>query len=136
MIREIINDIIAKFRACDIDAVYSSFDAVDISKKEKDIFTVVGIDGFESFSPIYSPYYIYIPFKADIGIRVTAPHGTSADDIYRFYDENIEPVISDMSGLTCSLSKMSIKFDSNIQRLVLTAVLSASGITKTERSIP
>ena len=94
----------------------------------------MGIGGFESFSPIYSPYTVFIPFKTDIEINITAPSKTSVTDIYTFYDEKIEPVISDMSGLTCNLSKMSIKFDTNIQRLVLTAKLSASGITKTERS--
>ncbi|SHM75007.1 hypothetical protein [Ruminococcus flavefaciens] len=136
MLRDIINDVISKLRACGIDAVYSAFDAADISKKEKELFTVVGIGGFESSTPIYSPSYIYIPFRADIEIRITASKNSSADDIFLFYDENIEPVIADMSGLTCSLSKMSIKFDSNIQRLVLTVVLSARGITKTERSTP
>ena len=49
---------------------------------------------------------------------------------------NIAPVILDMSGLTCSISKMSLKFDSNIQRLVLTVKLRVSGITKFERSAP
>ena len=41
-----------------------------------------------------------------------------------------------MSGLTCRLTKMSVKFDSNIRRLVLTVKLAASGITKIERSSP
>ena len=85
---------------------------------------------------LYSQFYVYIPFRADIEMCITAPKGTSSDDIYLFYDEKIEPVLADMCGLTCSLSKMSIKFDSNIQRLVLTAKLSASGITKIERSSP
>ena len=136
MLREIINDVIEKLTNNGVTAVYNAFDAVDIAKKEKGMFTVVGIGGYEAFTPVYSQFYVYIPFRADIEIRITAPKGTSSDDLYLFYDENIEPVITDMSGLTCSLSKMSIKFDSNIQRLVLTAKLSASGITKTERISP
>ena len=136
MLREIINDITDKLTDSGVTAVYSAFDAVDIAKKEKGIFTVVGIGGFESYSPIYSLYTVFIPFKADIEISITAPPKTSIVDIYEFYDNNIEPVISDMCGLTCSLSKMSIKFDSNIQRLVLTAKRSASGMTKIERSSP
>ena len=134
MLREIINNIIAKLEAGGVTDVYSAFDAKDIASKAKGIFTVVGIGGFESFSPIYSPYTVFIPFKTDIEMNITAPSKTSVTDIYTFYDEKIEPVISDMSGLTCNLSKMSITFDTNIQRLVLTAKLSASGITKTERS--
>lgn len=136
MLREIINDVIEKLTDSGVTAVYSAFDAVDIAKKEKGIFTVVGIGGFESFSPIYSPYTIFIPFKADIEISITAPPKSSVAEIYSLYDTSIEPVISDMCGLTCSLSKMSIKFDSNIQRLVLTVRLSASGITRIERSSP
>ena len=136
MLREIMNDIIDKLTNSGVTAVYSAFDAVDIAKKEKGIFTIVGIDGYEAFTPVYSQFYVYIPFRADIEMCITAQKGTSSDDIYLFYDEKIEPVLADMCGLTCSLSKMSIKFDSNIQRLVLTAKLSASGITKIERSSP
>ena len=67
-------------------------------------------------------------------INVTAPENYSMVQLYSYYDEKISAVVGDMSGLTCNLSKMSITFDTNIQRLVLTAKLSASGITKTERS--
>lgn len=134
MIREVINDVIAKLQANGVDAVYSAFDAKPVSSKEKGLFTVVGIGGFESFTPIYSPYTVFLPFKAEIDINVTAAAKMSVADIYKLYDEKIQPVVSEMSGLTCSLTKMSIRFDSNIQRLVLTAKLAASGITKIERS--
>lgn len=134
MIREIINDVIAKLQANGVEAVYSAFDAKPLSSKEREMFTVVGVGGFESFTPIYSPYTVFLPFKTEIDINVTAAAKMSIADIYKLYDEKIQPVVSEMSGLTCNLTKMSIKFDSNIQRLVLTARLSASGITKIERS--
>ena len=38
-----------------------------------------------------------------------------------------------MTDLNCSLRKMTVRFDSNIQRLVLTIRLSASGMDRTER---
>jgi hypothetical protein len=77
-----------------------------------------------------------VPFKAEVEINVTAPENYSMVQLYSYYDENISKAVEDMSGLTCRLTKMSVKFDSNIRRLVLTVKLAASGITKIERSSP
>lgn len=96
----------------------------------------MGISAFESSAPIYSPYTVYVPFKAEVEINVTAPENYSMVQLYSYYDENISKAVEDMSGLTCRLTKMSVKFDSNIRRLVLTVKLAASGITKIERSSP
>ena len=79
---------------------------------------------------------MYLPFKSEIELTVTAPESSSAVKLYEYYDSDIAPVIFDMAGLTCSLSKMSIKFDTNIQRLVLSVKLRVSGITKFERGLP
>ena len=136
MLRDIIQDIISRLRAQDVTDVYSAFDANAVERKGKGFFTVVGISAFESSAPIYSPYTVYVPFKAEVEINVTAPENYSMVQLYGYYDENISKVVGDMSGLTCRLTKMSIKFDSNIRRLVLTVKLAASGITKIERSSP
>ncbi len=134
MLSEIIDDIIERLAAASIFPVYSAFDARSLDRKGSGFFTVVGISSFESSQPIYSPYTVYIPFKTELELSITAPQGSTAEELYNFYDTGIAPVIFDMSGLTCRLSKMSIKTDSSISRLVLGVKLSASGITKIGRS--
>ena len=134
MLKDIIDDIIEKFEEKEVSSVYSAFDGRSIERRGRSFFTVVGISGFESSQPIYSPYKVYIPFKAEIELNVTAPENSSVEALYEYYDRNIATVVFDMSGLTCRLSKMSVKFDSNIQRLVLCIRLAAGGITKIERS--
>lgn len=136
MLTDIIDSIVTTLRNNGVSPVYSAFDNVDIAAKSHGIFTVVGICSFESDSPIYSQYNIYFPFKSDIEIKLTAPEKYSLSQIYSYYDTKIDPVISDMSGLTCRIKGMSAKFDSNIQRLILTVKLGASGISRLERSSP
>ena len=133
MLRELINDITSKLSENGVTPVYSAFDAVPVSRKGSGFFTVVGIGSYESSTPIYSPYTVFLPFRTEIEISITAPENYSMIQLYDYYDEKVGPVVADMSGMTCRLSRMSVKFDSNIQRLVLKAGLSASGITKIGR---
>ncbi|MCR5601316.1 MAG: hypothetical protein K6G33_11330 [Ruminococcus sp.] len=134
MFTDIINGIINNLRTHGVTPVYSAFDAVDTTNKSKELSTIVGIGAFSCEKPIYSQYSIYFPFKAEIDIKITASEKYSLAQIYSYYDEKLEPVISDMSGLTCVLSGLSAKFDTNIQRLVLNIRLDANGISKFERS--
>ena len=132
--RELINEIIAKLRRQGVEDVYSAFDAKAVDHKGSGFFTVVGFSAFEASSPIYSPYTVYMPFKAEADIKVTAPQSSSMTELYDYYDSRISKAVEEMSGLTCRLSSMSVKFDSNIQRLVLDVRIAVSGITKIERS--
>lgn len=132
--RELINDIIAKLRRQGVEDICSAFDAKAIDHKGSGFFTVVGFSAFEASSPIYSPYTVYMPFRAEADIKVTAPRSSSMTELYDYYDSRISNTVEEMSGLTCRLSGMSIKFDSNIQRLVLDVRLAVSGITRIERS--
>lgn len=134
MLREIIDDIIEKLAENQVSPVYSAFDARALDRKGSSFFTIVGINSFESSQPIYSQYKVYIPFKAEIELTVAAPDSYSMTELYDYYDTDIAPVVFDMSGLTCTLSKMSVKFDNNIRRLVLSVRIAASGITSAERS--
>lgn len=134
MLKQIIDDIIEKLAENNVSPVYSAFDARSIEGKGRSFFTVVGIGAFESMPPIYSPYMVYLPFKAELELSVTAPDSCSMEELYDHYDDNIAPVILDMSGQTCRLVKMSVKFNSNIQRLVLSVRVGVSGLTKFERS--
>lgn len=132
MLETIINAVKAKLEENGADRVYSAFDNVPMESRKGGIFTVVDISSFESSAPIYSLYMVYIPYRAETEIRVTAPENCSMTDIYRYYDKFIGAAAAGSNG---SLKGMTVKFDSNIRRLVLTARLSLSGIIRSERSI-
>lgn len=135
MLEAIINAVKAKLEECGAHPVYSAFDNVPLERRDRGIFTVADIISFESSAPIYSLCTVYIPYKAEVEIRVTAPENSSMTDIYRYYDKFIGAAAAGLSGLNGSLKGMTVKFDSNIRRLVLTAKISLSGIIRSERSI-
>jgi len=134
MLNEIIQRVVQALAENGVSPVYSAFDAVSTEKKNKGIFTVVGVGAFETQSPIYSEYTVFIPFKAETDISVTAPENFSMEKLYTYFTENIEPVITQISGLNCNMKKLSFKHDSNINRFVLTAKIGVSGLNKVERS--
>lgn len=134
MINSIISAAAAKLRAHGASPVYSAFDAVPVELKSGGIYTVVGVSSFESSVPIYSLSTIFLPFKAELEIKVTAPKNYSAEQVYEYFAERIAPAAVELSGLGSFLKRIFIKFDSNIDRLVLTAVVSTVGTTKIERS--
>ena len=134
MIKEILDSIVSRLNAADVENVYSAFDALPADKKG-DIFTIVGIGAFETCAPVYSHYSIYLPFRTEIDLNLTARRDTSMEALFNVYCESVEPVLMSMTDMKCSLKKMSIRFDSNIQRLVLNVKLSASGMSRIERSI-
>lgn len=132
MLETIINAIKAKLEENGAVNVYSAFDNAAIESLKKSLFTVVDISAFESSAPIYSLYTVYIPYRAETEIRVTAPEYCSMTHIYRYYDKFIGAAAAGFKG---TLKGMTVKFDSNIRRLVLTARLSLSGIIRSERSV-
>lgn len=134
MLKTIISDIINLLTEHGVKEVYSAFDAVDIQRKSKGIFSVAEIRSFSSSVPIYSQNYVYIPFKADISLRITAPESWTMDRLYTYFDELIAPAVKSMSSLNSSINDITIKPDSNIHRLVLTVDFSTAGMIKDERS--
>ena len=98
--------------------VYSAFDNVPAERRSKGFFTVVDICSFESSAPIYSPYTVYIPYMAETEIRVTAPESCSMTEIYRYCDRFIGEAVAGLSGMNGSIKGMTVKYDSNICRLV------------------
>ena len=134
MLNTVIREIAAALSDRGASPVYSAFDAADIRRKGSGVFTVVEVRSLESFSPIYSALSIFLPFKAEASIRVTAPRDWDMKLLYAYFDDHIAPAIGDMSSLTSSLRSLSLKQDSNIGRLVLTATLSVSGVVRSERS--
>lgn len=136
MLNTIIGNVSAALRDAGAQPVYSAFDAIPVERKTKDIYTIVGVESFASTAPVFSQYVVYVPFKAEISIKAAAPPDTPASALFAYYSRYIAPAVGELSGLECSLKDLTVKFDSNIQRLVLSAVLSAGGITRTERSEP
>lgn len=135
MLETIIGAVIEKLKECGASPVYSAFNNISIERRGKGIFIVADICSFESSAPIYSLYTVYLPYRAEVEVRVTAPENYSAADIYRYYDRYIGTAVSGMSGLNGSLKGMTVRFDSNIRRLVLTAKVALSGIIRSERSV-
>lgn len=133
MINSIIKEIISKISENGVKPVYSAFDAVSVERKNRNFFTVVGLNSFELQTPIYSEFTIFIPYKADVDINVTAPENYPMQKLHEYFSENIKPAIMEISGMNCSIRKISVKPDSNINRFVLTARLSVSGMDKLER---
>lgn len=134
MLETIINAVKEKLTECGVSPVYSTFENISPERREKGIFTVTDICSFESSAPVYSLYTVYLPYKAEVEIRVTAPENYTAAQLYRYYDKYISTAIADISGQSGSLRGMTVKFDSNIHRLVLSAKVGLCGIIRTERS--
>lgn len=134
MLRQLMAEVAGKLRQSGASHVYSAFDAVDIQRKPRSIFTVIDVSSFESGTPIYSQYTVYLPFKAELAIRITAPECWTMEQLYSYFDRYIAPAAESMSGLNCSMRSITMKPDSNINRLVMTVKLSAGGVIRTERS--
>lgn len=131
MLETIINSVKSELEKSGAANVYSAFDCVPIEKRAGGIFTVVDVCSFESSAPIYTLDTLYIPYKAGVAIKITAPADCSMTDIYSYYDRYIGTSIAGASG---KLGGMTVKFDSNIHRLVMTVKVSLSGIIRAERS--
>ena len=134
MLKTIINSIIDELEAADVENVYSAFDAYTIENKG-DIFTIIGIGAFETSPPIYTMAYAYVPFRAEVDISITATKSMTMEELYDYYTDNIEAALLQMTDMRYTLKKLSLKFDSNIQRLVLNVKLETGGITKLERNL-
>lgn len=135
MVYRIVSGIIEKLRENGVKPVYSAFDAVSVERKDRGFFTVVGVDSFELQTPVYSQFTAFLPYRSGIDLCVTAPENFSMESLYRYFSENILTAVMNFSGVNCSMKKISIKHDSNINRHVLTARLEVSGIEKFERGI-
>ena len=134
MIRNIIESLVTELRNSGVTEIYSAFDAIPVSRKSSGFFTVADIGGFECDRPIYSQYTVFMPFKSEVLLSVTAPEDSRLDRLYSYFGSDIEPVLLSLSDLDCRLSKVTVKHDSNIRRLVLTASFSVCGVERIERS--
>lgn len=135
MLEQILNETITRLQANGIETVFSVYDSIPISSKGSGIFTVAGIDSFESSAPIHTEYKIYLPFRADAGITLIAPLSCTMAELYDYFDAYVLPLAESSGSLSFALRSAAMKTDSNINRLVLKAEFSVSGITAFERRI-
>jgi hypothetical protein len=117
------------------DEVYTAFDALPVRTKARS-FTVVGIRSYEASAPVFSPTIIFLPFKAEVEINVYARESEPMTALYTYFETYVRPAIDAVSGTTGRLCRLSMKHDSNLRRLVLTAGVSVSGIRRIERAEP
>lgn len=129
---DIINKIKQEIKEKGTEDIYSAFDAIPVSLKG-DFFTVIGFRNFESLTPIYSQYTIYIPFKAELEITVTAPKNATMEEIYNYYEIKIGRIIDSICGLTNNICRMAVKPDNSMKRFVLSVGLSLEGMKKIDR---
>lgn len=134
MLRTVLDRISQELENSGAENIYTSFDYIPIEKKGKDIFVVAGVENYESSAPIYSEYSIFLPFKSAASISLIAPQSTPMVKLYDYFDSIILPALKNMNSLTCSLSDVSMKNDTNINRMVLKARFRVSGISRLERS--
>ncbi len=131
---EVINAIKQELAESGAENVYSAFDALPVLSKGR-FFTVIGMKNFECSTPVYSQYTIYMPFRAEIEIKILAPESSTMEEVCDYYENSIGGVISGLSGLSSHISGMSVKQDKNINRLVLTVTFSAGGMKKIDREV-
>lgn len=129
---DVINKIKQELTENGTSDVYSAFDAVPVVSKG-DFFTVIGFKNFESFTPIYSQYTIYIPFRSELEITVVSPPDASMEEVYNYYEVKVKKVIDGICGFKNKISRMTVKPDSNIKKFVLSVILSVEGMQRIER---
>ncbi len=134
MLTEIIRVVAGALKESGATEVYSAFDAYPTERKGAGYFTLVSTGGLECTAPVYSTTTVYLPYKAKAEIMVTAPESENMAKLYSYYDSKVAPAIDKLTDLNGRLTKLSIKQDSNIGRLVLTAEVTVSGIRRIERS--
>lgn len=112
--------------------VYLAYDALPVEKKGK-YFTVIALKSFETTVPVYSLTMVYIPFSAELEINVTAPEGSTMEELCNYYDEKIRDAVVKISGSSSYMSRLTLNADKKINRLVITAVMTVGGMRKISR---
>ncbi|MCR4888021.1 MAG: hypothetical protein K5979_02415 [Ruminococcus sp.] len=129
---DILNELRTALVEAGNDNVYFAFDTVPVSSKGSFI-TVIGAKSYEAMTPVYSQYTIFIPFRTELEVILSAPERCTMSQVYGYFEEKVLPAINGISGLSSSLSSLVIKHDTNMKRLVLTAGIKAGGVQRIER---
>lgn len=107
--------------------LYTSYDAIPV-KDKGDFFTVVSVTKYETSDPIFSDTNIYLPVKAEVTLTLLAPQGSTANELYKYYDKYLEQAVNTLTGMKSGLKNTSVAVDTVSKRLALTAVLQIDAI--------
>ncbi len=133
MLNKIISVINNTLKEAGAENVCSAFDCRSLEQKGRKTLVVTSVDKLECSTPVFTEYFVYMPFRADVGITLAAPLSEDSGRLFDYFERVIAPAFGSLGSLDCRLTAVSVKKDSNINRLVLKAVYSAKGIQKTER---
>ena len=133
VIKEALDTIAQSLRERGERNVYTVFDALPSEHKGR-LFTTVGISGMDISRPVYSLGNIYIPFRAETEIKLTSPESAGSAVLLEHFSSCTEPALETMSGMTCRLTKLTLKHDTSLGRLVLCAGFTVTGISIHERT--
>ena len=131
--REILNELKSALLAVGNQDVYLAFDALPVRSKGGR-FTVLGIRSFEAAAPVYSQYNVFLPFKAETEVSVYAREDEDMLSLFRYFEERVRPALDGLASMTTRICRLSIRHDSSLRRLVLTAGVAVSGVRRTARA--
>lgn len=134
MLKKTLEMISATLREYGASHVYTMFNGLPPDQRSKETYALIGVESFESSAAFFTYDIIYIPYKADIEIKLTAAEGSSLSELYEYFDEYILPAVMSLTGVKTALKTVSAKYDSNINRLVFTVKFSINGLIRAERS--
>lgn len=112
--------------------VCTAYDAVPIREKGE-YFVVVGAGEYEALTPIYTAEKIFMPVKCDVVFTVYAPKNITQDQLYGYYQYNLESTINNLCGICTRLKSIDTGYDSKTDRLTLKAVMKTSCMKTIER---
>ena len=133
MLKNILAQITDALKALGMENIYTAFDNIPVSKKESR-YMVLSVKSFEAYAPIFSDISLFLPYKATAELSVIAHDTCTMAELYDYFDSELLPVMDKLGSLTSSLRGISMKYDTNIGRLVMKVTLSVSGVSRLERS--
>lgn len=129
---ETVRSIISRLKEKGVRNVYSAFDGEPLrSKGEPAVF--VGAGRFETLRPVYSEFTIYLPFRAEIEITVTAPESAPLTELCTYYEEHIRSAVEAIPELYSRPGTVVCRMDRNLGRMVLTAAYNTEGMKLIKR---
>lgn len=118
------NDIIQKLKNYFLEKgtenIYTAYDRIPV-KNKGGFFTVIMVREYEAGKPVYSDRAVYIPLKAVLSVILTAPSGCTDEEIWNYYENNLEGVTDRISAEDLRLKSIKISRSKELERPVLTA---------------
>lgn len=134
MLKKIVSEVIDCIKGGEVKDVFPAFDGTLLENKPKSVVTFIGVKNLTVDKPIFSYDNYFCPFEAEISVSVTAPQWCGAYTLYDFFSNVVIARLVDSAYIFGGIKNLSVKFDSTINRLVLSADIAVSGCETIERS--